>query len=158
MRNPFASRKRDGVAVFAPCAGRVVDLSEVPDPVFAGRSLGDGFAVLPDEGTIRCPVAGELVLLPASRHAFALRTAEGVEVLVHIGVDTVALRGEGFEALAEVGTQLAVGDPVVRVDLERVRPEVASLATCVLVTSGQPVTLDGEQVRDGRVATVRPER
>ena len=154
MRNPFSSKSR-GVRVVAPCAGELIDLSAIPDPVFANRTLGDGFAVETAAGTICSPVDGALVLVAGTGHAFAVRADGGAEVLVHIGVDTVVLRGEGFEPLASAGQRVNAGEPVVRVDLARVRPDVPSLATCVVVTNHHPITIEPGA---DRVATIRPPR
>ena len=102
--------------VLAPCAGRVLALADVPDPVFAGEMVGPGVAVEPDEGrqTVVSPVAGKLVKLHP--HAFVVLTDDGVGVLVHLGIDTVRLEGRGFELVAEEGATIAAGDPVVRWD------------------------------------------
>lgn len=106
------------LVVCAPLAGRVIDLSVVPDPVFAGGMVGPGRAIVPtpDAGPVvaAAPVAGRIV--KAHPHAFVVVTDDGRGVLVHLGIDTVDLKGEGFELLASEGTTVAVGDPVVRWD------------------------------------------
>ena len=101
MLNPFKKQKSE--SVYSPVAGRIVSLDEVPDPVFAQRSVGDGFAVEPREGSFRSPVDGELVLVAKTLHAFAVRTPEGAEILVHIGIDTVTLKGAGFTGHRQAG-------------------------------------------------------
>ncbi|PZE78227.1 PTS glucose transporter subunit IIA [Curtobacterium sp. MCBD17_019] len=104
--------------VRTPFAGPVVGLADVPDPVFAGQLVGAGVAVRPDEHarsvTAVAPVAGTIVKLHP--HAFAIEGAEGTDVLVHVGIDTVKLGGAGFELLAAEGDTVAAGDPVVRFD------------------------------------------
>lgn len=102
--------------VLSPCAGRVLSLADVPDPVFASEMVGPGVAVDPGEGrqTIVAPVAGKLVKLHP--HAFVVLTSDGVGILVHLGIDTVKLEGRGFELVAEEGATLAAGDPVVHWD------------------------------------------
>jgi len=90
--------RADTLTVVAPLAGWSTPLDEAPDEVFAARLLGDGVAIDPTEGTLYAPCDGEIVLLPASRHAVTLRTASGCQLLLHVGIDTVALGGEGFEA------------------------------------------------------------
>ncbi len=126
------------VILLAPLSGRVVSLEEVPDPVFAERMAGDGVAVEPDpagDGMVVAPCAGELVALFATGHAFGIRTPEGVEVLVHIGVETVALREEGFVRLAAEGDRGAAGDPIVRCDFDAIRTRAPSALSLVLVTN-----------------------
>jgi sugar PTS system EIIA component len=104
--------------VLTPFAGAVVGLADVPDPVFAGQLVGAGVAVMPPEGaesiTAVAPVAGTIVKLHP--HAFALQGAAGADVLVHVGIDTVKMQGEGFELLAAEGDTVAAGDPIVRFD------------------------------------------
>ena len=104
------------LVVSAPLAGRVVPLSDVPDLVFAEEMVGPGVAVEPDVGptTAVAPVDGRVVVLHA--HAFVVQTASGRGVLVHLGIDTVQLEGEGFELLAAVGDEVTAGTPVVRWD------------------------------------------
>ncbi len=135
MWNPFR-RNRGPEPVFLPAPGRMIDLSEVPDPVFAARSMGDGFAVEPADGTFRSPVDGELILVADTGHAFGVRTPNGAELLVHIGVDTVLLRGDGFRLLRATGDHVAAGDPVIECDLAGMSAAVPSLATPVILTNG----------------------
>ncbi|HYP65094.1 MAG TPA: PTS glucose transporter subunit IIA [Steroidobacteraceae bacterium] len=86
------------LTLLAPLAGWSTPLDEAPDEVFAARLLGDGLAIDPTGATLHAPCDGEIVLLPASRHAVTLRTGSGCEILLHVGIDTVALAGDGFEA------------------------------------------------------------
>lgn len=116
----------------APFAGWCAPLDEVPDPVFAGRMLGDGLAVDPTDGLLVAPCAGEIVTLPASAHAVSIRTAQGIEVLLHIGIDTVALAGRGFEALVRPGTRVELAEPLIRFDLDVVARGAKSLMTPVV--------------------------
>jgi sugar PTS system EIIA component len=106
----------DTLGVVAPMPGRVIGLADVPDPVFAQQIVGSGVAVDPDRtpGVAVAPVAGRLLKLHP--HAFVVLTAEGKGVLVHLGIDTVQLDGEGFELVAAEGDEVEAGDPVVRWD------------------------------------------
>lgn len=90
--------KKKKIDVKAPALGKVVELDEVPDEVFAGRMLGDGFAVIPEDGTFKAPVSGKIGSFFPTGHAFGIEGEDGLEVLVHIGIDTVELKGEGFKA------------------------------------------------------------
>ncbi len=158
MWNPFQRGHRTE-PVFLPAPGRMIDLTDVPDPVFAGRSMGDGFAVEPTEGVFRSPVDGELILVADTGHAFGVRTPGGAELLVHIGIDTVLLKGAGFRVLRTVGERVRAGDPVVECDLDDVRAAVPSLATPVIVTNGSAFALTVTDPAAGDttapVATVR---
>ena len=103
------------VQVLAPCPGRVVAMSDVPDPVFADEMVGPGVAIEPEAGrtTVVSPIAGKVVkVLP---HAFVV-LGDGVGVLVHLGINTVRLEGEGFEVLATQGSEVAAGDPMITWD------------------------------------------
>jgi glucose-specific phosphotransferase system IIA component len=106
----------DALGVVAPVRGRVIGLAAVPDPVFAQQIVGSGVAIDPERGpgTAVAPVAGRLLKLHP--HAFVVLTAAGQGVLVHLGIDTVQLDGEGFELVAAEGDELVAGDPVVRWD------------------------------------------
>ena len=104
------------VDILAPCPGRVIPLSETPDPVFASEMVGPGVAIDPDPGevTVVSPIAGKVVKVHP--HAFVVLGADGVGVLVHLGINTVRLEGKGFEVLVEQGSTVAAGDPMVRWD------------------------------------------
>ncbi|MFB7241044.1 PTS beta-glucoside transporter subunit EIIBCA [Streptomyces populi] len=121
-----------GLEVAAPVAGRVVGLGEVEDPVFASRALGEGVGIEPTEGRVVAPVAGELVTVANTGHAFGIRTEDGVEVLIHVGIDTVQMKGEGFDVRVESGQKVSVGDLLAEVDLDAVR--AAKHPTVTLVT------------------------
>jgi len=120
--------------ILAPFDGWCGTLDEVPDPVFAGRMLGDGVAIDPTTGILVAPCAGEIVALPASAHAVSIRTARGIDVLVHIGVDTVQLGGRGFDARVRPGASVRAGDELIRFDLDVVARGAKSLMTPILVT------------------------
>ena len=105
------------VKVLAPFSGRVVLLEEVPDPVFSEKMLGDGLAVDLTEEVGVAPVAGKLAVFHSAGHAFAVQATDEVSVLVHVGLDTVQMKGEGFTRLAEVGDEVVAGQEIVRFDL-----------------------------------------
>jgi phosphoenolpyruvate-protein phosphotransferase len=121
------------LVLLAPLDGWCTSLDATPDPVFAGRLLGDGLAIDPTGSTVHAPCDGEVVTLPASRHAVTLRATNGIEVLVHVGIDTVGLHGAGFEALVGVGAQVRAGDPLLRFDLDGLAQRVRSLLTPIVV-------------------------
>ncbi|MEY2243230.1 glucose PTS transporter subunit IIA [Streptomyces sp. BF23-18] len=116
----------------APVAGRVVGLGEVEDPVFASRALGEGVGIEPADGHVVAPVDGELITVADTGHAFGIRTADGTEVLVHIGIDTVKMNGKGFDVRVEAGRKISAGDLLAEVDLGAVR--AAGYPTVTLMT------------------------
>ncbi|WP_250445215.1 beta-glucoside-specific PTS transporter subunit IIABC [Actinotalea sp. C106] len=125
------------VEVGAPLEGRVIALAEVPDQVFSSGALGEGVGLVPTSGEIHAPVAGELVsVMP---HAFGIRTADGVELLVHVGIDTVQLKGQHFTTAATQGSTVAQGELLGTVDLDGVRAAGYDPTTVVLVTNSSDV-------------------
>jgi len=128
----------DTLRLLAPLAGWSTPLDEAPDEVFARRLLGDGVAIDPTAGTLHAPCDAEVVVLPASRHALTLRTAGGCELLLHVGIDTVALGGQGFEAHTHAGAQVRAGDALLSFDLELLARRARSVLTPVIVSSGSP--------------------
>ena len=119
----------------APLAGWSTALAEAPDEVFAARLLGDGVAIDPTAGTLHAPCDAEIVLLPASRHAVTLRTAAGCEVLLHVGIDTVTLGGEGFEAHVREGDRVRAGDALLTFDLDFLARRARSVLTPIIITT-----------------------
>jgi glucose-specific phosphotransferase system IIA component len=106
--------------LLSPFSGSVVPIEEVPDPVFAQKIVGDGVAVEPDEGVAVAPVDGDLAVLVGGGHAFALR-AQNLEIIVHIGIDTIKLGGKGFEKCAHVGDRVSAGQLILRFDVAGIR-------------------------------------
>jgi phosphoenolpyruvate-protein phosphotransferase len=120
--------------ILAPFDGWCCALDEVPDPVFAERMLGDGLAIDPTSGILVAPCAGEIITLPATAHAVSIRAAGGIDVLIHIGIDTVQLGGRGFEARVRPGAQVRAGEELIRFDLDVAARGAKSLMTPIVVT------------------------
>lgn len=124
----------------APVSGKSIPLSEVPDPVFAQKMAGDGIAIDPTGDIVVAPADGELTLVFNTKHAFALTLENGAELLVHIGLETVSLNGEGFEQLAEQGTKVKAGTPIIKFDREFIKSKGLPLVTPVLITNHDTLT------------------
>lgn len=139
--------------VDSPAPGEVVTLDEVEDRVFASRALGEGVGVRPTDGRISSPVAGELMMVAGTGHAFGLLTGDGVEVLVHIGIDTVQLDGKHFQVAVAKGDHVKVGDTLAQVDLDAVKAAGFDTTTVVTVTNtatlGSVAPLAGKTVERG---------
>ena len=131
-----ATEPQHRLVLLSPLAGWSTPLDEIPDPVFAGRMLGDGLAVDPTGTTLHAPCDGEIIALPESKHAVTLRCDGGAEILMHIGIDTVGLGGEGFEAHVRVGQRVAAGERLITFDLDLIARRAKSLLTPILVLEG----------------------
>ncbi|MCS3803376.1 phosphoenolpyruvate-protein phosphotransferase [Chromobacterium alkanivorans] len=128
--------------LLAPFDGPTVPLSRAPDPVFAGLMMGDGLAIEPLSGTLLAPCDGEVAQLVRTGHALTLRAANGAEVLIHVGIDTVKLDGEGFKPLIKAGDAVRQGQPLIEVDLDAVARRAPSLLTMVVIANGEAYALE----------------
>ena len=136
--------------VLAPISGRAVPLAEVPDEVFAEGMAGQGCAIVPEaSGEAVAPVSGTLVKLFEGGHAFGIAADNGIEMIVHLGLDTIELRGKGFERIATEGDRVEAGQPIVRFDLEEIRAGDYDPVTPVLVTNDEDHPVTG--VRTGEI-------
>lgn len=123
------------VVLLAPFAGWLTPLEEVPDAVFADRMMGDGVAVDPTEALLRAPADATVIAIPDTAHAVTLRLANGAELLIHIGLETVALGGKGFRALSSAGAEVKAGDPLIEIDLAEVAGAARSLITPIVAAN-----------------------
>ena len=139
------------IDVLAPLDGTVVELESVPDEVFAQKMVGDGLAIDPSGAVAVAPVSGTLVKLFPGGHAFGIATSDGVELIVHLGLDTIELKGEGFENLAVEGQVVSAGTPIVRFDRAVIeRMGKVMLSPVVSTGSGTIVYCAGGVVQAGR--------
>ncbi|YCH09380.1 beta-glucoside-specific PTS transporter subunit IIABC [Arthrobacter sp. alpha11c] len=142
--------RTETIELAAPCAGTVVPLADVGDPVFASGAMGPGVAVEPSESVIVSPVSGTVAVAMKTGHAFGIKTDDGVEVLVHVGIDTVTMKGEGFQGALERGTRVEAGQPLVTADLDAIRAAGHPATVLVVVTNG-PKDAPVEQLEGGSV-------
>ena len=140
------------LVILSPLFGWAAPLAEVPDPVFAEGMMGDGVAVDPFEGVLFAPCDGEVIQLHRARHALTIRTIEGLEVLVHLGLETVALAGEGFQAHVRQGDRVTAGQKLISFDLDLLALKAKSLLSPVLVTNAEGFTVSNR--RTGREVQV----
>ena len=132
----FKKNKNDKeVVVYALTSGDIVPITQVNDPVFAGKMMGDGFAILPTSGVITSPVKGEIVNVFPTQHAVGIKTPEGLEVLVHMGIDTVELKGAPFKTTVTVGQKVDENTVLSTVDLEALKGAGKDSAMMVLFTN-----------------------
>ena len=135
-------------SIFAPMSGTVVPLEQVPDEVFSKKLLGDGVAILPKEGKIYAPVDGEVATVAETLHAYGFLSKEGMEILIHVGLETVHLKGEGFISHVKAGDPVVKGDLIAEVDLDFLKSRDISAITPVVICNGAEdldlQTADGE--------------
>ncbi len=122
------------VVISSPVTGIAADLSEAPDEAFAGRMMGDGAVVTPKDGIVKAPEDGEVCFVFETKHAVGFQTDTGLSLLIHMGIDTVALNGQGFEVLVENGQKVKKGEPMLKLDLDYLKENAPSLASPILCT------------------------
>lgn len=156
-----ATSKNVKLSVLAPMNGQAVPLDQVPDEVFSQKVLGDGLAVIPSEGKIFSPVNGEISSIAETKHAYGFTADNGLEVLVHFGLETVALQGQGFTPHVQVGDRVKAGDLVAEVDMEFLKSKQINTITPVLICDGmddmQIETAAGMVKTGNTVITLTPE-
>ena len=125
----------------APLDGKVISLDQVPDAVFAQKTVGDGAAIAEVSGDLVCaPADGSVEMIFHTNHAFVVKTTDGVEVLTHIGINTVELKGQGFERLVEEGSAVKSGQPIIRINRQLISEAGFSLVTPVVITNGDTIS------------------
>lgn len=125
------------VEIAAPLSGQIVPLSEVPDPAFAEKQMGQGIAIMPSEGKVYAPFDGTVAHLIKSKHALILTDTNGIQVLIHVGINTVSLKGEGFTAYVETGSSITKGQLLLEFDQERIKQAGLPIITPIIVPDGQ---------------------
>jgi PTS system beta-glucosides-specific IIC component len=142
--------KRKPILIAAAMAGEIKPISQSPDPVFAEKTLGDGYVVFPSDGHVYAPADGKIEALFPTGHAVGMKLNSGVEVLIHIGIDTVKLDGEGFTQHVKIGDSVEKGKLLVTVDLELITGKGLSTATPVVISDPKDKKI--ELIKEGNVA------
>lgn len=131
------------IQIYAPLSGNAVNLAAVPDPVFSEKMMGDGIAIEPSEGIVVSPVDGEIMQIFPTKHAVGIRAKNGAEILIHIGLETVSLKGEGFETHVQQGDAVKAGDKLVTFDMATINEKAKSTVTPIIITNtDQAVSLN----------------
>lgn len=149
---PASDRTPDSNAILSPVAGRLMNLEATGDPVFASRALGEGVGVVPEtagETAVLAPVSGTLKTVARTGHAFGIKTDDGIEVLVHVGIDTVNMDGEGFVVAVGKGERIAAGEPLATVDFGKVAAAGHSVVVVVTVVNAAELTVVTPLIGDG---------
>ena len=126
--------------VLAPVSGKTLKLDSVPDPVFAEKLTGDGLAIEMASDTVLAPCDGVISLFFETKHAFAITTDEGIQILVHVGLDSIILNGEGLTALKQAGDRVTAGTPVIKADMDVLKKHSINMISPVLVVNFDQVS------------------
>lgn len=124
--------------ILCPVSGTAMDISEVNDPVFSGKAMGDGIGIVPSEGVLIAPISGTVEALFPTGHALAIKSEDGMGVMLHIGIDTVEMKGEGFRALISQGDRVEAGQVLVEFDREKIAAAGFEDTTMMVVTELAP--------------------
>ena len=152
MFNFFKKKKEDkGIILSSPITGEAVNITEVPDPTFAEKMLGDGVAIIPAEGEVVSPVDGTIGMVFETKHAVSITSTDGAEILIHVGLDTVSLGGNGFEAFVKAGDEVKVGDKLLDVNLDVIKEAGLNTITPVVVCNADEYAAI-EAVKLGEIA------
>ncbi len=138
-----------------PMQGDLLSLTEVPDQIFSQKMMGDGFAVLPKNGEVVAPVNAKVVNVFPTKHAIGLESDGGREIIIHVGIDTVKLKGEGFDVLVKEGDTVKQGQPLMNVDLDYIEKNAVSVITPVVFTNlaeGESINVDDSSEQEIKIA------
>ncbi|QUG43009.1 PTS glucose transporter subunit IIA [Psychrobacillus sp. INOP01] len=127
--------KKNKVQVFSSLNGQVIPLEQVPDPVFSQKMMGEGVAIMPTGGDVVAPIDGTVVLISKTKHAIGIRTKDDTEVLIHVGLETVTLKGEGFTLFVNEGDVVSMGQKLMAVDWDFIKDKVPSIITPIVITN-----------------------
>ena len=134
----FKKKEKTIVTIYSPMNGKVIELKEVPDEAFAQKMVGDGCAIEPDKGIICSPIDGQLMNIFPTNHAIIFETIDGLEMIIHFGIDTVKLDGKGFQKLREPGP-IKVGDEIVKYNLDEIKDNVPSTRSPIIINNMEKV-------------------
>ncbi|MGL4774162.1 MAG: glucose-specific PTS transporter subunit IIBC [Clostridium sp.] len=135
--NKSVGNKNKGLreSIVAPLTGKVIELKDVPDKIFAEKMMGEGFAIDPTDGIVVSPVDGEITTIFGTKHAIGITSDNGVEILIHVGMDTVSLNGEGFNSFVKSGDKISKGQKLLEVDFNKIKNKVPSIITPIIFTN-----------------------
>lgn len=128
--------REKGEPVYAPITGYIVPVGDVEEPIFSGRVVGDGIAIMPEEGEVVAPVAGTVSFIGEQKHTYGITTFDGIEILIHLGINTVKLDGKCFDPKVKVGDRVEVGAPLCTMDLMTLQEQKFDTTCPVVITSG----------------------
>lgn len=128
------------IEVKTPISGKYVAIENIPDPVFAQKMMGEGFGIEPTEGIVVSPIKGEIVNVFPTKHAIGIKADNGLEVLIHVGLETVTMNGEGFETKVAVGDKVEVGEALLNFDIALIQEKASSIISPVIITNSDIIS------------------
>jgi len=142
--------------IVAPISGTIVSLTDVPDEVFSQKMMGEGLGIMPSSQSIYSPVAGKITMIATTKHAIGITTSDGLEVLLHIGLDTVTLNGAPFTIFPKINEKVEVGMPICKVDFSIIKSAGFNPIVLVVITNSSQLVkhfdfFDGRKIRQGQV-------
>ncbi len=136
----FGFFKKKELKLYAPITGKVIHITEVPDMAFAEKMIGDGVAIEPTNGMVFAPCDGRVVQIFPTNHAVGIETKDGIDILIHLGIDTVELHGEGFKRLIEEGQIVTAGTPLIKMDLDKIKKQGKDTISPIIITTMENIT------------------
>lgn len=146
MLNIFKKKVNRELTIFAPVSGKVIPLSQVKDEVFNSGMMGKGVAIIPEKNKIVAPFDGTVEVIPSTNHAIVLKSDEGIELIIHIGMDTVNLEGKGFQRIVKEKDKVNKGDTLLLLDIEFLNEQNCDITTPVVVINANQYIIHNEQI------------
>lgn len=156
FKNLFKKNKEEKTATsqnyIQPLQGKLLNISEVPDPVFSQKMMGDGIAIDPSNGVLVAPADGQIMNIFPTKHALSMTDNNGKEILIHVGLDTVTLKGEGFTTFVKDGDKVKQGQKLMEIDFDAIKSKVPSIITPMVFTNlgeSEKVVIEGNEIKIG---------
>ncbi len=150
-------KKKSKNEILAISNGQLISIDKINDPTFSAKLLGDGYGLVSNDGIVVAPFDGEVAMVFPTKHALGLVNNDGIEMLIHIGIDTVTLNGEGFETLVEAGTKVKAGTPLVKFDVAFLKEKSIDPTIAVIISNanGKTINIVNDQaVEAGKTVTI----
>ncbi|SLK37349.1 PTS system N-acetylglucosamine-specific IIA component, Glc family [Mycobacteroides abscessus subsp. abscessus] len=156
FKNLFKKNKEEKTATsqnyIQPLQGKLLNISEVPDPVFSQKMMGDGIAIDPSNGVLVAPADGQIMNVFPTKHALSMTDNNGKEILIHVGLDTVTLKGEGFTTFVKDGDKVKQGQKLMEIDFDAIKSKVPSIITPMVFTNlgeNEKIVIEGNEIKIG---------
>ncbi|MXQ55241.1 PTS sugar transporter subunit IIA [Shimazuella alba] len=139
MFDKLFGKKQEQELFVSPLSGEMIKMEETPDLVFSKKMMGDGVAIIPFDGKVVAPIDGEIIQIFPTKHAIGILSNKGLEILIHIGLETVAMKGEGFTVYVNKNDKIKAGDLLMEFDLELIKKKASSTVTPIVITNGEKI-------------------